>query len=92
MLTANNVQIQKRDFYDVMKAWCAFSASDINKDNKLSIKELRILLWIYNDEEPSEFKLKEDLKNIDEDKSGTIQREEWLNYLCASNKAGGYVF
>jgi len=50
-----------------MRAWCAFSACDPFNKNMLSIKDLRILLWIYEDEEPSAFKLIAEMQNIDED-------------------------
>ncbi len=75
----------KRDFIDVMRAWCAFSASDFNSHNELSTQELKILIWIYTDEEPSDFKLRQDMINIDTDHSGTIDRGEWIRYLCTES-------
>ena len=48
---------------DVMRAWCAFSACDPFNKNMLSIKDLRILLWIYEDEEALKTYIKEN--NID---------------------------
>ena len=78
--------VNKRDFIDVIRAWCAFSASDFNNENKLSTKELKILLWIYTEEEPNEFKLRQEMLSIDADGSGTIDRSEWINYLCGEDK------
>lgn len=31
-----------------MKAWAAFSAADANHDGYLSSKELKMLLWVYD--------------------------------------------
>ena len=51
------LKIFKIDFMNMMKGWCAFSASDINENNFLDIKELKILLWIYTDKKPDDFKV-----------------------------------
>ena len=48
-----------------MRAWCAFDAADIHNMNVLSINELKILLWIFEDAEPGVFKLKSEMSRID---------------------------
>ena len=75
-----------------MKAWNAFSAIDMNNDNYLSIKELKMLLWIYDEEEPNEFRLVSEMREIDEDKSNSIDKFEWIEYLCCINKDGERIF
>ncbi|KAL4486887.1 hypothetical protein ABPG72_009651 [Tetrahymena utriculariae] len=87
-----DLNIHKRDYLDVMRAWCAFSASDFNNKNRLSVQDLRILLWIYEDEEPNTFKVIAEMNNIDEDQSKTIDRKEWIRYLCSEDRTGGHVF
>ena len=42
---------------DIMKAWNAYSTVDINNDSNISIKELKLLIWIYEDEEPDYFRI-----------------------------------
>ena len=37
-----------------MKPWASFSATDINNDNELDDQELKILIWLMDDEEPDE--------------------------------------
>lgn len=44
--TFKNVMIDKDVYMDVMRAWSAFSATDVNGYNYLSIYELKILLWV----------------------------------------------
>lgn len=43
------------------------------------------MLWIYEDEEPDYFKINSEMVSIDSDKSRTINRGEWLLYLCAED-------
>ncbi len=42
---------------DIMKAWNAYSTVDINNDSMIYIKELKLLIWIYEDEEPDYFRI-----------------------------------
>ena len=71
-----------------MKAWSSFSATDINNDNELNIEELKVLIWLVDGEEPDGNRVKRDMKLIDEDGGGTIDRMEWINYLA--NPKGNY--
>ena len=64
-----------------MRPWACFSSTDINNDNELDIKELKTLIWLMEGEEPDDKRVQKDLKLIDEDKGGTIDRIEWINYL-----------
>jgi hypothetical protein len=42
---------------DIMKAWNAYSIVDIHNECNISTKELKLLLWIYEDEEPDFFRI-----------------------------------
>lgn len=80
-------------FMNVMKAWASFSAADLNFDNYLSINELKMLLWIYEDEEPNEWRLKAEMREIDKDGNQSIDRLEWLKHLCVEDhKSGKQIF
>lgn len=80
-------------FQNVMKAWACFSAADLNFDNYLSIAELKMLLWIYEDEEPNEWRIKAEMKEIDQDESYSIDRLEWMKHLCVEDqKTGKQIF
>ena len=70
-----------------MRAWSSFSATDINNDNELDIQELKTLIWLTDGEEPDDRRVQQDMKIIDEDQSGTIDRMEWVEYL--SSPGGG---
>jgi Ca2+-binding EF-hand superfamily protein len=61
-----------------MKPWASFSATDINNDNELDAIELKTLIWLVEESEPSEARVQRDLKLIDEDGSGTIDRLEYI--------------
>jgi hypothetical protein len=66
-----------------MRAWASFSATDVNNDNELDIQELKTLIWLSDGEEPDDRRVSKDLKLIDEDGSGTIDRMEWVSYLSS---------
>ena len=71
-----------------MKIWSAFSANDINNDNELDSNEVKTLFWLFDDKQPTKEKIERETKIMDEDKSGTIDRLEWLAYLCSSGVDG----
>lgn len=66
------------EYFTVMKPWASFSATDINNDNELDAGELKTLLWLVDESEPSEARVQRDLKMIDADCSGTIDRLEYI--------------
>lgn len=53
--------IKKIDFLDVMRAWCAFSASDYNNFNSIHTNDVKLMFWIYEDEEPDQFRLTKEM-------------------------------
>jgi hypothetical protein len=78
--------VNKEIFIEISKAWAAFSATDINYDNILSKKELKYLLYCYEsfkeeDTFPSPQRVEYEWKHIDKDRSKSISRREWLEYL-----------
>ncbi|CAD8057048.1 unnamed protein product [Paramecium primaurelia] len=78
--------ILKEAYEDIMAAWSAFDASDINSDNQTSIQELKFLLYAYEGDKPDLFRIKEEMKILDKDNSGYVSREEWIQYLCVEDK------
>merc|ERR1712151_335823 len=75
-----------------MRAWCTFDTADIDRDNTLSINELKMLLWVYENEEPNDHRVNAEMSNIDSDNDHTIDRIEWLNYLCRAQEEGTHGF
>jgi Ca2+-binding EF-hand superfamily protein len=84
--------ISRRAFEHVMKAWCSYSASDFNGDNTISTNELHAMLWLYEGEEPNDDRLRHEMRAIDKDGSGEIDRYEWMKHLCQTDKNGKNVF
>lgn len=72
-----------------MRAWSAFSSTDINGDNEIDISELRYLIFAFEGEKPNDFRIVDEMKTLDKNKSGTISREEWMSYLCLNHKVAG---
>lgn len=83
--------ILKQAFLDVISAWCAFSATDINGDGLISLKELEFLLYAYEGEKVDQYRVNQDMEELDKDKSGEVSREEWILYLCTKCKGKYYL-
>jgi len=71
-----------------MKIWSCFSANDINNDNELDINEIKTLFWLFDGAKPSIAKIDRETKIMDADGSGTVDRLEWLKYLCSGGSDG----
>ena len=71
-----------------MKIWSAFSANDINDDNILDQNEVKTLFWLFDGKKPTKEKLQREIEIMDIDKSETIDRLEWLAYLCSQGVDG----
>ena len=78
--------ISDNEFKNLMKIWSAFSANDINNDDVLDANEIKTLFWLFDGKKPSREKIMRETKIMDEDKSGTIDRLEWLAYLCSAGE------
>ena len=88
-IQSTSTKVKLSAYRNVMKAWASFSSADLNFDNYLSINELKMLLWIYEDEEPNEWRLKAEMKEIDKDGNQSIDRLEWLKHLCVEDQKSG---
>ena len=80
--------ITEKQFTHIMKIWSAFSANDINNDNELDANEVKTLFWLFDGQKPTLEKIQRETEIMDEDKSGTIDRLEWLAYLCSAGSEG----
>ena len=71
-----------------MSVWAAFSANDINNDNELDVNEIKMMWWLLDNKKPINAKLEREIKIMDIDGNGTIDRLEWLSYLCSPQMPG----
>lgn len=88
----NKGAISETEYMTIMKPWSSFSATDINNDNELDVVELKTLIWLTDGEEPDGKRVAKDLKLIDDDGSGTIDRIEWIQYLASPTGQGASYF
>ena len=84
--------ISKQTYEAIARAWSVFSATDIRNDDKLSMNELRILLRIYEDEEPSDARFLIEVNEIDKDCNSLITRKEWMTNFCTLDNGRKFVF
>ena len=77
--------INEVSFNHIMKIWSAFSANDLNNDNELDAFEMKTLFWLFDGKKPSRERIEREKLIMDADCSGTIDRLEWLAYLCSSS-------
>ena len=81
--------VAEEDFNAIMKPWASFSATDINGDGELDVTELKCLIWLMIDNEPPEYRVQRDMKAIDADGSGYVDRMEWIEYLASPDPETG---
>ena len=75
-------------FIKIMKVWSTFSANDINNDNELDVVEIKMMMWLMEGTKPINQRVQREISIIDTDGSGTIDRIEWLTYVCAPMEPG----
>ncbi len=44
-----------------MRAWAAFSGTDINGDNTISLQELKFLIYAYEGDIPDNYRIQEEM-------------------------------
>ena len=49
--------VSEIEYNNVMKPWASFSATDINNNNELDAGELKTLIWLVDEVEPSEIRV-----------------------------------
>ena len=54
--------IIKHAFNNVMRAWCAYSSTDINGLNELEISEIKFMIFAFEGDKPDDFRLVEEMK------------------------------
>ena len=59
--------VLQRAYEDVIKAWSAFTATDINFDNSISITELKYLIYAFEKDIPTHQRIQEDMEFLDRD-------------------------
>ena len=80
--------IEMTSFQKIMGVWSTFSANDINNDNELDVNEIKMMWWLLDNKKPINSKLEREIKIMDTDGNGTIDRLEWLSYLCSPQMPG----
>ena len=83
------VIVSEQQFINVMMIWSVFSANDINNDNELDAHEVKQLFWLFDNKKPTKEKIDRETMIMDADGSGTIDRLEWMAYLCSTSTGTG---
>ena len=75
--------IEEKVYQKIMAVWSSFSANDINNDNELDLGEIKMLWWLIEGQKPSNAVLEREMRVMDTDGNGSIDRIEWLAYLVS---------
>merc|ERR1719401_796748 len=75
-------------YHSVLRPWNIFNECDVDGSATLDEKEMEILLWIFFGKKPDLGFLKMFVEHIDLDRSGFINREEWV--LAIIEGHGGF--
>jgi len=84
--------ISEEDFEAILSPMAVFSAADINNSNSLDIRDLKILLWLFEGSEPTPLRVQAEMAVIDADGSGTLDRMEFIKYLVSGGVHGEEFF
>ena len=76
--------ISEPEFLTVMKYWSAFSSNDINNDNRLDLREIKMMIWLVSKAKPTPALIQREMNVMDRDNSNSIDRIEWVSYLTAT--------
>lgn len=74
----------------VIRAWCCYLTSDLNHDNQLVSPELHALLWLYEEKEPSDDRMRFELGEMAKNPGGGLTMNSWLKGLCVMESDGKY--
>ena len=50
------------------------------------------MVWLYDGNEPDEYKVKIGIQKLDTDSDGNIDMLEWITYLCLRDKITGNLY
>lgn len=89
MTYEGNKVIRASNFFQIMLPMACFSATDINNDNELDVMELKNLFWLLDDKEPENARVQKEMKAIDKDGGGSVDRLEWIAYLVSPDPVTG---
>lgn len=84
--------ISEEDFEAIISPMAVFSAADINNTNELDIRDLKILLWLFEGKEPTPLRVQQEMVAIDTDGGGTLDRLEFIKYLVSGGADGEEFF
>jgi len=60
-------------------------------DGELQSKELKTLIWLFEGIEPNEERIEKEIKNMDKEKSGSIDLKQYISFLGLNEKIIGDV-
>jgi Ca2+-binding EF-hand superfamily protein len=66
----------------------SFKAVDLDNSQTLDVRELKTLLWLCNGEEPSDQRVKYEIRLMDINHDGMIDFFEWMKYLTIPSENG----
>ena len=75
-------------FENIMSIWSSFSANDINNDNQLDLGEIKMLWWLIEGQKPTNSVMEREMRVMDTDGNGQIDRMEWMAYLISPKEPG----
>ena len=89
IMTYDGEQIIRQDVFEsIMSIWSSFSANDINNDNQLDLGEIKMLWWLIEGQKPTNSVMEREMRVMDTDGNGQIDRMEWMAYLISPKEPG----
>jgi len=85
LMARNNIeggQINNEIYTSICRAIAAYKAIDIMNKEEVFKCNYYLIIWLFDGEEPDDYKVKIGVDQLDTDKSKNISLNEWLMFLC----------
>ena len=80
-----NGKLHKLEYDSICRAISAYKAVDILNKEHICATNYYLVIWLYDGEEPDDYKVKIGMDQLDADNNHHISLDEWIKFLCLSD-------
>ena len=77
-----SADIDKQLYDSICKAVASYKAIDTTNEEKIYECNYYLIIWLYDEEEPDDYKVKVGIDQLDTNRDECISLDEWIKYLC----------
>lgn len=77
-----SAEIDKELYDSICKAVASYKAIDPRKEEEIYKCNYYLIIWLFDEEEPDDYKVKVGIDQLDTNRDECINLDEWIKYLC----------